>query len=62
MTDARPTGRARLVLLVNAVITVVVVVVGLWVGATRNPLGYLVVALAIVLFLAMAMRARRRSG
>lgn len=52
--------RERILLLVNVAVTVVVVVIGVLVGATRNPLGFLVAMLAVVFLAAFAMRQRRR--
>ena len=57
-------GRPRtlkVVIAVNAIMTTVVIVVGLWIGS-RNPLGFGIVALSIVFFAVAVMRARRMFG
>jgi Na+/H+ antiporter NhaD/arsenite permease-like protein len=56
-----PSLRDRVLLYLNAAITTIVVVIGLWVGATRSPVGFFVVVLAIVLFAASELRRRRRA-
>jgi hypothetical protein len=58
----QPSLRDRVLLYLNAGITTIVVVLGLWIGATRNPVGFLVVALAIVIFAASELRRRRRGA
>lgn len=60
-----PAGRPRtlkVVVAVNAVLCCIIMVIGLWIGASRNVLGFGVAALALVFFAIAVFRARRRFG